>query len=373
MSSRLGVDVHRLVGARTGVARYVNALLAEWARMDLPFSEVVLYAPAPIPEEALPRDHPFTVKIRPPTGPRAAWAHWDLARAADSADVLFCPSYVCPLTYRGHAVVTVHDAAQENVPGSFSWRGRYPRWLYRRSARRADLVLTDSHSAREDLLRAYRLPPERVRAVPLGVNGRLGSSEAQGEDVVRERYGLDERPIVLFVGKLSRRRNVPMLARAFATARQTQEEDWTLVLAGPNHLDLPLEKLGRELSLGDSLRPLGFIPDNDLAALYRAADIFVLPSDYEGTSLTVLEAMAAATAVITGGHSGLKEVAGDAALLLDTMSEGRLVEALATLMRDPARRRVLAYSGQERARTFSWKHTATETMAALAEVARVPA
>jgi glycosyltransferase involved in cell wall biosynthesis len=369
---RLGIDAHRLLGSQTGVARYLSALLHEWADGEHPFGEVVLYVPRPLPPDVLPREHSYYVRVLPARGPLGLWHHITLARAARETDVLFCPAFIAPLAYRGPFVVTIHDTAHENVGRSFAWRTRYHARLYRNSARRARLVLADSVSAQEDVERVYGVNPSRIRYVPLGVSAPVTGATAESERDARERFGLGDGPLVLFVGKFSQRRNVPTLVRAFARARQQAEEDWTLVLAGPNHLGLPIAELGEELGLGASLCLPGFVTDEQLAALYRAAEVFVLPSDYEGTSLTVPEAMAAGTAVITGGHSGLREVARDAALLLPTITEDNLTAALGSLMGDPALRAEYAERGLRRAAEFSWDHTAAETLSALAEVAGAP-
>jgi glycosyltransferase involved in cell wall biosynthesis len=337
--------------------------------MALPF-EVTLYAPAPLAPGLLPADHSFSVRVIGSRVHPAVWTHWQLARTAGrEADVLLSPAYVAPLTYRGRLLVVVHDVLQELLPSTLP--GRWPRAqaaLYRRSARRADLVLTVSQSSKADIERLYRIPAARIRAIPLAADDsfRVFAADTSG---VRRRYGLEGRPFVLFVGKLSLRRNLLNLVRAFAEARRRASPSACLVVVGPHTHPLPLEELGAELGLGDSLRVLGYVSEEDLRPLYREAEVFVYPSEYEGFGLPVLEAMASGTAVITLDNSALREVAGDAAWLLPSADVEGLAGAMAALLSDPELRLRYVERGLQRAAQFSWRRTAEETMAAVVEVA----
>jgi glycosyltransferase involved in cell wall biosynthesis len=364
----LGVDVQRLLGARAGVARYLASLLGEWAGLELPFGRVTLLSPAPLPEESLPAKHLFEVRVVPaPALP--LWGQWQLPRAARDVDLLFCPAYVAPIAYRGRYVVVMHDAMLEVVPDAFSRRARLRRGLFRRSAQRATRVLAPSQASKRDLERVYGLDPARVRAIWLGVDGRFGSASEQDERRVRERYRLGAQPFVLFVGKLSQRRNLPSLVRAVAALRSRGASDHLLVLVGDNHLGLQLDDLAREAGLGEALRVLGFVPDDDLPALYAAAETFVYPSDYEGFGIPVLEAMASGTPAVTLDNSALSEVADGAALLLPAAGVEELAEALGRLAADPALRADYAARGRARAGEFTWAETARKTLDVLAEAA----
>ena len=366
----LGVDVERLTGRRTGVARYISALLREWAQMDLPFDQVTLYSPSRPPDDALPEAHSYALSVLGAPGPRAAWAHWTLARAARAEDVLFCPSYVVPLAYGGPTVVTIHDAIHEVMPEAFPRRSLWTRRpLYRRSARRAKLVLTDSLSSKRDIERAYGVTDERVLAIPLGVGDQFRNVADEEQARIREGYGFATSEVVLFVGKFSRRRNVPTLVRAFAELRRAHDVDALLVLAGDDHLGLELVELARELGIADSVRIPGHVPDSDLPGLYAAATMFAYPSDYEGFGLPVVEAMAAGTAVITLDNSALREVADSAALVLPEATVDGLAEAMWRLVDDTDLRQELARRGEARSRSFSWPETARKTITALARVA----
>jgi glycosyltransferase involved in cell wall biosynthesis len=354
------------VGSRAGVARYLASLLREWAGAELPFGRVTLFTPEPLPVDVLPDGHGFEVSIVPGRS-RRLWGQRQLPRtaAACRVDLLFCPAYVAPLSYPGRYAVVMHDALLEVLPGAFSRRALLRRRLYRRSAQRAARVLAPSLASKHDLERLYGLDPDRVDAIPLGVDERFGAAGEDDAARVREVYGLGDRPVILFVGKLSKRRNLPNLVRAVASLRS----DHVLALAGEDHVGLSLDEIGREAGIGDRLRVLGFVPDDDLPALYRAAQVFVYPSDYEGFGIPVLEAMAAGTPAVTLDNSALAEVADGAALLLPNADVEELADALERLAASPELRAEYAARGHERAAAFTWAETARRTIDVLREAA----
>jgi glycosyltransferase involved in cell wall biosynthesis len=361
----LGIDGHRLAGARSGVGRYVAELLREWADADSPFAELVVFAP-PDAAEALPLSHPFRVHEISAAGGLAY--HWGLGRAAREVDLLFCPSYAAPLAYRGPFVVTVHDALSALMPPHPGWRQRLRHRSTRRSARRARHVITVSEASRRDVARAYHVSLSDVTAVPNGCGAEffVPPTPSLAEDV-RDRHSLADASFCLFVGKFARRRNLPVLIEAFSEARARSGMSHLLVLAGDSTAGEPLP------DTPDFVRVTGYVSEQDLHVLYHEADVFAYPSSYEGFGLPVLEAMAAGTPVLTARNSALVEVAGDAAMLVDEPRLDLLADALTRLLTDAALRKQLAERGRQRARLYPWSRTAAETMSVLAAVSSAAA
>jgi glycosyltransferase involved in cell wall biosynthesis len=234
-------------------------------------------------------------------------------------------------------------------------------------------VITVSEASRKDVIREYGVSASRATTVPNGCGAEffVPPTPAQAREV-RARYGLDGVPFALFVGKFTRRRNLPVLVQAFADARARAVLAHTLVLAGENALGEPVREAASAVGIEGAVRIPGYVPEDDLHVLYHEADAFVYPSSYEGFGLPVLEAMAAGTPVLTARNSALVEVAGDAALLVDEPNRAQLADALATLLRDDELRARLSEQGRQRARLFPWSRTAEETMAVLASVSSAP-
>src|SRR5262249_42286431 len=226
--------------------------------------------------------------------------------------------------------------------------------------------IADSDATRRDLLRYYRVAPQKVRAVPLGVEPAFRPVELEAaRALAAERYGLTS-PFLLFVGTLEPRKNLRALLEAYRRllSSHTGEGDApTLAVAGARgwwYRDL--YRLARELGLDGRVRFLGRVPDADLPPLYSAAAAFVYPSLYEGFGLPPLEALACGTPVVCSDRSSLPEVVGDAGLLVDPTQPAALAGALARILDDPALRQELRGRGLERAARYTWARTAAETV-----------
>jgi glycosyltransferase involved in cell wall biosynthesis len=368
---KLGVDARRLLKSRAGVARYLANLVAQWGSSPIPFEQVVLYVPQPLAPEDIPASPLFEHRVIPWSGSSLIWENVQLLRAAREVDVLFCPSYTIPTFYRGAVVVTIHDAIQELWARTFPWWHRLRFGLaYRWSAQHACAVLADSESSRRDLLRLYHLEPSKVTTVPLAAEAIFHpSSDPEAVRAMRRRLALDERPLILFVGKLTPRRNIPELIAAFGKLKATGRFAHQLLMAGLNSAHIPWASLAAAAGVAADVRHIEYVSDADLSLLYAGAELFVYPSSYEGFGLPVLEAMQTGVAVLSGKNSSIREVAGDGAYLLDDLGVNPMYEAMAMLLSDTKLRGQLAARGLRRAQDFSWAQTAQATMDVLARVA----
>jgi glycosyltransferase involved in cell wall biosynthesis len=173
----------------------------------------------------------------------------------------------------------------------------------------------------------------------------------------------------LFVSTVEPRKNLPTLLRAFRRLRDNYKTDAVLAIAGRRGwLFQEVDKVVAELNLGESVRFLGGVPNEELVYLYNAAKLFVLPSHYEGFGLPPLEAMACGTPVIVSNVSSLPEVVGDAGMLIDPADVEGLTVAMWRALTDDALRREMREKGLRRAQIFSWERTARETLAVYRKV-----
>jgi glycosyltransferase involved in cell wall biosynthesis len=366
----LGVDASRLVGVRTGVARCIESVVKSWTQQDLPFERVRLFSPAPISEPIL--DDRFTVEVLPSRGPGIMWQTISLRQKAGEIDVLFAP-YTLPLAYPGRTVVW-NMGILEGRLASPSPRGRARSWHAAHSARRATAVIVNSAATKEDVVRFYGVPNERITVVWPGVENRFRPAQ-EGEQnvidrVVEEIVG-EKAPYFLFVGKLSPRRNVPALLEAFAMT-SAERPGMRLLLVGPNHARMPIEQMSAKLGTTESVRHVRHLEHDALAILYRGAHAFVLPTAQEGFSATILEAAASGCPVVTARHRALEEAGLADAVLCVEPTARHLHEALVRLIDDDGLRRQLGERGRHRARSFSWDSSAHKTTQVLARVAERP-
>lgn len=369
---RFGIDAQRLSGQRLGVGRYIEYLLRQWASQLHSIERMTVYVRESMgPQPRLPEA--MDVRVIAPRLPAALWQHLALPLHARDVDVLFCPSYSMPLHYSGRCVLAIHSV-NEVKQGAHPWwyRLRYTE-LYRRSARRADRVIVPSHSTAGDVHAAYGVPLERVSVVPQGADEAFRPLDDPGAlRAARLRWLGEDRPFVLWVGKLSQRRNIPLLLRAFARLKDEQRIPHALLLMGPNHVDLPLERLIEGLGLvGDVIQTDGRISSHEeLVPVYNAAELYINASLYEGFSMTLVEALSCGTPVVAARSGALPEIAGDAAVLVDDLTEEGLADSIYRVLSDTALKKDLSHRSVERAALFRWSTTASLTLDVMRRVAQ---
>ncbi len=274
-------------------------------------------------------------------------------------DTYHFPPFLSPAGYA--KVMTIADLTPVLLK-THKLRNRLThRFLMPLLARRADHVITLSEHTRRDVLRLLRLRPEKVTAVLLAAEDSFRPAPPDDVCALRTRYDLGGR-FLLHVGTIEPRKNIPRLVSAFAAVAR-EIEDVDLVLAGPSGWgNQDLAALARERGLEGRVRFLGRVPEDDLPGLYSAATAFVYPSLYEGFGLPPLEAMGCGCPVVTSNVSSLPEVVGNAALLVDPSSEQDIASALRAVLDDDCLRGSLRARGLERAKLFSWRRCAEETM-----------
>jgi glycosyltransferase involved in cell wall biosynthesis len=229
-------------------------------------------------------------------------------------------------------------------------------------------VITVSQSAKADILRLYRIDPARVHVIHEAAAPEfVPMSDLRALERLRERYRLADR-FILYVGTIEPRKNLPRLIEGFAQRRKRGELSHQLVCVGPyGWLSRDIDALVERLRVTDAVRFTGYVPFDDLPALYNLAEMLVFPSIYEGFGLPVIEAMACGTPVITGHVPALDEVGGRAVEQVEHLESSALGDAMVRLANDAPRRDALRVAGLERARTFSWARAARETLGVYAE------
>lgn len=240
-------------------------------------------------------------------------------------------------------------------------------WYARRLAflRRCDLLLAISEWTKRDAVARLGLPAERIAVIGGAVDGRfLPATDAPGIELGDK--GIT-RPFVLYNGGLDPRKNVAVLVQAFAALPSALREKHQLVVLGRGgHEQHELARLGKSLGLaGDALVLPGYVPDDDLVALYRRCALFVFPSRFEGFGLPPLEAMACGAPVLCSNATSLPEVMGREDALFDPDDVARLSERMAGVLADPKHADALREAGLCRARSMNWQAVAARAWAAL--------
>ena len=287
-------------------------------------------------------------------------------------DLLHSPTYTWPLALRITGVVSIMDMLYKIDPGSISrmklafWRIFVP-W----SAWRCKKVLTISEHSKKDIVRFLKIPEEKVTVTPLALDHELKSEKQPDDQTISDtcgKYGI-RRPYILNVGGIGKHKNPFALIKALKTLKnQRSTKDLGLVITGNDYgVRKDIESMLSALSLGDSVRLPGYISRTDLPSLYAGALAYVSPSYFEGFGLTLLEAMAFGTPVVSSDKASLPEVAGDAAIYIDPDHPEQIVDAVTRIKEDPDLRAELTKRGVQRIEHFSWEQTARLTLEAYRE------
>jgi glycosyltransferase involved in cell wall biosynthesis len=365
---RIGLNAHLLSSHDTyrsaGVSRYIAKLLAHLPYVD-PTSEYVAFL-----RDGRLCSPPWRAVVSPwaTTSPpaRIAWEQvcQPLAVRRQRLDLLHAPVNVGPIIVACPLVVTVHDLSFVRYPQMFTrakriYLQRFTRW----TLARAQAVIADSASTQRDLIELLGAPEERVVVVHAGMDEELAPvTDKEALEAFRRRHDLP-REMILFLGTLEPRKNIPTLIEAYGLLYRAGRIAHTLVIAGGkgwlyDEVYATVERLG----LQDAVRFAGYVAAEELPLWYSAADLFCYPSFYEGFGLPPLEAMACGTPVITSGVSSLPEVAGEAALLVDPRSVDEIAQSMVRLMSDPGLRDELRGRGLRRVRQFDWEASAARTL-----------
>ena len=360
---------HYVLDARTatphfpGIGRYVSNLAAALVPSLSADERLTVLEPPSYPL-ALP-EHPAAQTMRVAASPFSLRQQWVVPRVLRDlhADLYHSPYYLMPYRLRPPVVVTIYDLIPQLFPAHSSFRAR---WLFRHltalALRVSAHVVTGSGATRSDVLTHFPLSPEHITVVPMAADPHFVHHPPTAEHGLRQRYDLWE-PYVLYVGSNKPHKNLVRLVEAWARVAPTFPQT-KLVIAGswnPTHPEPRLR--AEELGLTDrAIRWLGPLPEQDLPALYRAAQLFVFPSLYEGFGLPVIEAMACGAPVACANVSSMPEVAGDSALLFDPESAASMAETITRALEDEGLREELRKMSLARAATFSWQRTAQETL-----------
>ena len=275
-------------------------------------------------------------------------------------DLLHSLHYTCPLFARGvRHVITFHDMTFFLLAEKHSLIKRiYFRKIVPIAARRAEVIVADSHSTKRDIMNVLDVREDKIKVVYLGVDPVFSEPVTREEvDRVLGKY-VFSRGYILYVGAIEPWKNIGALVQAFARIKE-RHEDITLLLVGlPGLGYAEVSTLISRLGLRENVFHLGYVPREDLPALYRGAGLFIYPSIYEGFGLPVLEAMASGVPVVTSKGTAMEEIAGGAAMLCDPRNPEDIVRAIETVICDDRLREKLIAQGRNNAANFSWERAA---------------
>lgn len=365
---KIAIDAHAIGRHLTGNEVYVRSLLRGLVAVDRE-SNYLAYVSVPGADDFVPAG----ITVKHVSNNPFVRLGFDLPRRlrSDKPDVVHV-QFTGPIMCNVPEVVSVHDVSFLEYPEYFTWeRCSQLRVTVRKTVRRASRVLTGTEFARQSILRAYNVDPDRVITVPIAANPNfrpVAKERAQREVFAHLKI---DGPYVLTVGDLQPRKNHIGLINAFADLVKNQPQiRHKLVCAGkPTWFAPQVYDAARHSGIVDRIIFTGFVEDQDLLSLYNACDCFVFPSYYEGFGIPILEAMACGRAVACSNTASMPEVADGAGILFNPNSRAEIARALADILIDAGMRSRLERLGLQRAPQFTWNRTAEKTLGIYQDVA----
>jgi glycosyltransferase involved in cell wall biosynthesis len=360
---RIGIDVRIVHYARGGISNYVKHLLDALAALDADTEYYVLHSRK---DDAPPLPGPNFHSVACWTPSHHRLERWVLSLeiARLGLDVLHSPDFIPPAFGYRRSVITIHDLnflyyPQFLTDESYRYYNDQIEW----AVEQAHHILVDSYATKTDLVKLLQTPAEKVSVVHLAADSAFRPLPEEKSRQVASRYDLNT-DFLLFLGTLEPRKNVPGLLRAYRMMLNNSgvTPPPLVLIGGKGWLYDDIFEYVETLSLGDHLRFLHQVPDEDLPGLYNAASVLTTPSFYEGFGLPALEAMACGTPVVVADRASLPEVVGEAGLLVNPDDPHDIAQALTRALTDESLRAEMRERGLSRARRFSWTRAAQKTL-----------
>jgi len=290
---------------------------------------------------------------------------WEICR--EKPDVLWMPMHSLPYfqSSKTKTVVTIHDLAFKIFPQFFPRSDlRRLNLLTNYAVRHADKLIAVSESTKKDILKFYpAVSPEKIKVIYHGYDKNLFRPNLEEKEItrVRTKYGIPDGRYILSAGSIQIRKNLETLLDAFSELKKLAEfEDVNLVIAGQKGwmFENVLERIEKQ----SNAFYIGTYTARDLPFLLGGAEVFVMPSLYEGFGLPVLEAMACGTPVVAANNSSLAEVVAEAGKLFESRNSTELSGILQEMLKNDIMIEKYREKGLKRAENFSWEKCARETL-----------
>ncbi|MEK7201974.1 MAG: glycosyltransferase family 1 protein [Patescibacteria group bacterium] len=369
---RIGLDLRFWRSGTGGLGRYSRNLLKELLAIDKENSYTAIITPDDEPEFDL--HAPNLTKLVVPITHYSMSEQTKLPKILKqhNFDLVHFTNFNHPILYRRPFVVTIHDLIMHLYPTGKQQKSLIRKFAYRWTigdCKRAKKIIVPSESTRLDLVGTLHYRPDKIIITPEGSEKMFRVHTEREKIAVKERLGLPKK-YLLFVSRWEAYKGLP----ALLTAHELLVErfpDLGLVICGRPDTQNPqiAELVQQKQATNPNIVTPGFVSDEDLAAIYSAAAIYVHPSLYEGFGIMILEAFASGAPVVTSNTSSLPEVVGDAGLLVDPKNTDELVEAIRRILSDEKLTKELIQKGLARVKQYSWPQMAKETLAVYRDAA----
>jgi glycosyltransferase involved in cell wall biosynthesis len=369
------IDVSTAVNNRAGLGRYTRSLIqALLSELDPPptlFYNRTSRAQI-LPEwEGVPQR---AIRLGYKPWRMAVWLgqvmHLSYKRLTPHATLFHATEHLLMPLGNVPTVMTVHDLIYKLFPQHHK---RLNYWFLNAAmplfVRRADAIIVVSQATKNDLIRHYHTPDNKITVVHEAAAPHFRVVSDDEVRRVRAKYNLPER-FLLSVGTIEPRKNLSRLAEVLARLRRDDHRLHLVVVGAKGWLYDSFFKRLEELNLKDAVLLPGYVPDTDLPAMFRASTAYVMASVYEGAGLPVLEAMACGAPVVSSRESSMPELGADVPRYFNPYDVNHMTDVIGMVLANDQLRVEMAAAGPERAAQFSWQRAAQRTLQVYRSVMR---
>lgn len=343
-----------------------NFIREIFSRLTLQHPEHTFYFffDRPYPEAYLFSKNIIPVVLTPATRHPLLWKYWfdlrlPLALKKIKADVFISPDGLASLTSSVPQCLVIHDLGFLHHPKAYKKRDAgYMKRNTPKFVAKAKTIVTVSDFSKEDLIKQYQTPAEKISIVPNAARPTFQPLKWEVKEEVKEKY-TEGREFFLYAGAIHPRKNLVNLLKAFSIFKKWQKSNWKLVLAGrqawKNNEFLDLLKTYK---YREDVVLTGYVSDEEMARLMASAYALVYPSLFEGFGIPVLEAMQSGIPALTSKDSSMEEIAGEGALYFDPADPADIADKMMLVYKDEPRRNELVGKGNVIVGNYNWQASA---------------
>lgn len=366
----IGIDANEAnVEKRVGISEYAYQILSNLYRLrnegKIDHSFTIYLKSEPL--KNLPNATPWWVyKV---VKPSKLWTQigfpFHLITTPKKPNLLLTLTHYAPRFCPVPSIVSVMDVSYLHFPETFKKNDLYQltKWT-KYSVKNAKKVITISKSSKDDIIKYYKVPENKVEVVHLG----LKKLSMQSSHVNLEDFGI-KKPFLLFVGTLQPRKNITRLIEAFSIFTKKSRSHQLVIVGKRGWLYEEILEAPEKFGVKDDVLFLDYVSDSELPEFYSKAEVFVLPSLYEGFGLPVLEAMRYGCPVITSNVSSLPEAGGDAALYVDPENVEEISKGIDRVLSDKKLREEMIKKGNIHYKKFTWEKAASKVLEVIEKAA----
>ncbi|MBE7548659.1 MAG: glycosyltransferase family 4 protein [Planctomycetia bacterium] len=361
----IGINALSIRNQYAGIGVYTKYLIHALSQIDQKNRYVLFLNPENYNDLKVGQDNFENVIVQAPLRKFYLWeqVYLPFVLKKKQIDIFHGPRNVLPLLCKIKSVVTIHDLAFLLFPEVMKFNPfNYWSVFVKRSAVKADHIISVSESTKKDIVRLYNISEHKITVTHEACNNSFKRIEDESAlKRISQKYELPER-FILYVGTIEPRKNLNVVLEAMDILKKNNLNIKLVIVGKKGWLYAGFFDTLQSLGLGNNVIFTGYVPAEDLPGIYNLAEIFVYPSKYEGFGLPLLEAMSCGVPVIASNVSSIPEVVGDAGILVRPDDPKEFAHKIYELLTDKETRAKMSSKGFERTKSFSWEKVAQKTL-----------